>query len=385
MAVLLLHVVGLAHCDQEDATDCSEYVDALAKHDIFLNGRKELATELINNGSTAGQFVKDMKNKAKSAAKYQCGNTRFWIDGIYMGTPHQYEELRLASDGYGVDAGFQDVMGNNKTRDLFSKYADLEGSLVLYKFQTFGALDHVWAVLQVPGPKYKVFQSYNMAYSLYAWMSSQLNGLFVDGHIRYWDDVRSYLKAYLEKNGGQLYDNGTITFPANTPPKFQEWARYIVDYNQTMIEANLVKAWDKFGQNKLLDKTPFMTDYVDVLQKLMDATKPLVNTAAVWTQELHDQWISLFGSPNPVCYPGVPFNTLTADAPQQTLELQVRVEIVEMERNSCQENYMEMGNTIPGWVDPLESLTAALVAQKSTVFLATLVISLGYYRVHTRA
>jgi hypothetical protein len=33
---------------------------------------------------------------------------------------------------------------------------------VLYKFQIAGAADHVWAVLQMPGPKYKVYQSYNM-------------------------------------------------------------------------------------------------------------------------------------------------------------------------------------------------------------------------------
>ena len=33
---------------------------------------------------------------------------------------------------------------------------------VFYKFQIAGAADHVWAVLQMPGPKYKVYQSYNM-------------------------------------------------------------------------------------------------------------------------------------------------------------------------------------------------------------------------------
>ena len=38
----------------------------------------------------------------------------------------------------------------------------MDSHLILYKFQTYGAVDHVWAVLQSPGPKYKVFQSYNM-------------------------------------------------------------------------------------------------------------------------------------------------------------------------------------------------------------------------------
>ncbi len=44
----------------------------------------------------------------------------------------------------------------------FSQYAELEDTMVLYKFQLAGVADHVWAVLQVPGPEYKVMQSYNM-------------------------------------------------------------------------------------------------------------------------------------------------------------------------------------------------------------------------------
>ena len=57
--------------------DCTSYVKKLSKEDIFLNGRKLLAVELIKNGTTAGQFVKDMKDKAKPDQKYQCGFTRF--------------------------------------------------------------------------------------------------------------------------------------------------------------------------------------------------------------------------------------------------------------------------------------------------------------------
>jgi hypothetical protein len=42
------------------------------------------------------------------------------------------------------------------------QYADLKDKFVVFKFQTAGVADHVWAILQKPGPEYKIYQSYNM-------------------------------------------------------------------------------------------------------------------------------------------------------------------------------------------------------------------------------
>ena len=55
------------------------------------------------------------------------------------------------------------------------------------------------------------------AYSLYAWLSSSMTGMWAGGHIRYWDDVMAALKMYLESNGGPVFANGTIEFPPNSP------------------------------------------------------------------------------------------------------------------------------------------------------------------------
>ncbi len=56
--------------------DCTGYVKDLSIHDIFLNGRKLLATQLVRNGTKAGKFVQDMRDNAVGDEKYQCGYTR---------------------------------------------------------------------------------------------------------------------------------------------------------------------------------------------------------------------------------------------------------------------------------------------------------------------
>ena len=47
---------------------------------------------------------------------------------------------------------------------------------------------------------------------------------------------------------GQLDENDTLTFIPGVPDVIQEWAHFIVDYNQSTIEGNFKKAWDKFGK-----------------------------------------------------------------------------------------------------------------------------------------
>ncbi len=56
------------------------------------------------------------------------------------------------------------------------------------------------------------------------------------------------LQGYLESKGGSISENGTITFPLETPEPLKEWAYYIVNYNQTTIEENFKLAWQKFGK-----------------------------------------------------------------------------------------------------------------------------------------
>ena len=92
-------------------------------------------------------------------------NNRSWIAEILQGLSNQYTELTARNNSGTVMAGFINVTGS-KIVDMFHKNIG-STKRILYKFQIVGPLDHVWLVEQLPyGGGYRVYQSYNNAYSL---------------------------------------------------------------------------------------------------------------------------------------------------------------------------------------------------------------------------
>ena len=65
----------------------------------------------------------------------------------------------------------------------------------------------------------------------------------------------------------------------------------------------------------------------------------------------------LFGSPNPIAYPGVKFRRLASLLGLPPLfELQIRVDTIPMnDRNGCEENYEALLGTIPSFSSPKSS------------------------------
>ena len=45
----------------------------------------------------------------------------------------------------------------------------------------------------------------------------------------------------------------------------------------------------------------------------------------LWTKEIFDRWIELFGTPNHYCYPDVPFNAAEANTLPNFLRLKIKV------------------------------------------------------------
>lgn len=84
---------------------------------------------------------------------------------VLQGLSNQYTELTHRNNSGMAAAGFVNVTGS-KVVDLFRKNIG-SSQRILYKFQIVGPLDHVWLVEQLPfGGGYRVYQSYNNAYSL---------------------------------------------------------------------------------------------------------------------------------------------------------------------------------------------------------------------------
>lgn len=239
-------------------------------------------------------------------------------------------------------AGFVNATGQ-KIVELFDKNV---GSVdrILYKFQIVGPLDHVWMVEQLAkGAGYRVYQSYNNAYSLKAWLAKGSLAGLQGTDIIIWHDVIKMADDFLKKYGASMSNLDGLPSPL-LPLK--PWLVHIRDYNLTQVEAELRKAWSVIGQGRIMDKEYFYRNYLTKLANLTEDIIPLVSTAKLWPSRLHEQWTELFGAPNPVLYPGYPFNTLTAEMSQNyALEVKPVVINASME-NSCQSNANILKNSL---------------------------------------
>ena len=163
---------------------------------------------------------------------------------------------------------------------------------------------------QLPyGGGYRVYQSYNNAYSLKAWLSTGNLKAMHGTDIIIWHDVIKMADNMLKMYGGSLSDLN------NLPARFKAmkpWLMHIRDYNLTQVEAEFRKAWSVIGQGTIMSKDYFYKNYLKKLANLTEFILPYVNTAKLWPRNLHELWTELFGAPNPVLYPGYPFNNLTA-------------------------------------------------------------------------
>jgi len=295
-------------------TDCFyDSVKNLSWFDRLLNSRLEEKNKLIKSGTKKSQWLSTMRTIKSSGKTYSCGFTRSWIAEILQGLSSQYSELVHRNSTGTQAAGFINVTGS-KIVDLFNRNAG-STKRILYKFQIVGPLDHVWMVEQLPyGGGYRVYQSYNNAYSLKAWLAKKDHQKMHGSDIMIWYDVINMASQFLKPYGGSMSDLDNLPGPLSP---MKPWLMFIRDYNLTQVDANLKKAWSKFGQGKINTKDYFFSNYLYILGNLTEKIIPLVSTPKLWTQELHDQWILLFGSPNPVLYPGFAFNQLTAQYSQK--------------------------------------------------------------------
>ena len=261
-------------------------------------------------------------------------NSRGWIAEILQGLSSQYDEFKVKNQSGWPAAGYLNVTGN-KVVDLFNSNLN-SPNRILYKFQIVGPLDHVWMVEQLAvGGGYRVYQSYNNAFSLKAWLAKGNLKALHGTDIIIWHDVIKMANNFLKKYGASISDLD------NLPAALQgmkPWLVHIRDYNLTQVESEFRKAWSVVGQGRIMSKDYFYKNYLQVLANLTEAIIPFVSTTKPWTRELHDKWTSLFGAPNPVLYPGYPFNTLTAQY-SQNFALEVRALVINSTAEAqCQAN-----------------------------------------------
>ncbi|XP_057307777.1 uncharacterized protein LOC130645714 isoform X1 [Hydractinia symbiolongicarpus] len=320
-------------CDLKDTAtppskDCFfDAANGLKSYDKLLCGRLDPKYNLINDGITYEKYAEYFKNFKSNGTEFSCGYTRDWLIEMARGLKNNYDELKNRRISHAA-AGYVDATGD-KLKDLFNSKLG-SSQRIFYEMQIVGPLDHVWLIEQLAnGAGYRVYQSYNGAYSLYAWMNTDANKfseLWDKKEIIYWQKVYDQAAAFLQSKGLDIEKLDNLPSMLNW---MKPWLTNIKKYNKTGIIENLKKAWVNFGAGKTLSQKDFYEKYLLVLGDMTEKIKPLVNTSKPWTQKLHDQWINLFASPNPLCYPDVPFDTLTATLPQ---DYKLEVKVAEMNK-----------------------------------------------------
>lgn len=161
---------------------------------------------------------------------------------------------------------------------------------------------------------YRIYQSYHDAYSLKAWLSTSVDNLYnaVSGDIMMFNEVKQMADQTVQKlTGGKqgLYTNWENS--TDIQDVMKPFLRYIRDYNKTTVISNFKRAWSKYGQGKSVPWSAFQV-YLDSLANITAYFKANDNTQTLFSEKVWNDWIDLFGSPNPVHFPNLPLNALTS-------------------------------------------------------------------------
>jgi hypothetical protein len=194
---------------------------------------------------------------------------------------------------------------------------------------------------------YRIYQSYNDAYSLKAWLSENITGLFnaTDGDIMIFNKVKFQVNGLIQQlTNGQFNINSNLSNVVQIPQVFLPFIKYVRDYNQTKAVDIFKRALNKYGKSKILSWETF-SNYIDILANMTSYLKENVNTQTLFSEKIYNNWIDLFGSPNPVHFVNLPNNAVTNFLfnPKRNYDFQVKTIILDKSQ-SCEENFFILKN-----------------------------------------
>ena len=203
-----------------------------------------------------------------------------------------------------------------------------------------GTEDHVFAIEQIPRQGYRIYQSYNDHYSLKAWLSTSLDGLFGadDGEIMLPRKTQARIDQML-----RMQTNGSVSLDNldNLPELFKPLIPYLEDLrdvNENITVGRFKKAWEKYGKGQIISPDVFFNEYLPNTKTFVDFYKFNDTTNNVITQEVYDKWIDLYGAPNG--FPGYPANFLSNILfPDRTYRFEIMPKVLGWNLDSkCREN-----------------------------------------------
>ena len=262
-----------------------------------------------------------------------------WVSEVFVGLKDQFTEYKNGFQG--PAAGYNNYIGKD-LRDLFVSRRNYPNHII-YQLRHNGTEDHVWTIEQLANNRgYIIYQSFFETYSLKAWLSSNINGMYNpdDGEIMMINVVKNEVNKMIQYvSNGQLDINSDLS-NSPIPAYFIPFVDYIRDYNRESVLSNFRRAWSQWGKGQAINWKSFSV----YLNKLADMTayfKNNVNTENLFSEKVFNDWIDLFGSPSPVHYFNMPNNAITNLAFAQSprgYDFQVKVTVLKDSEN-CEANF----------------------------------------------
>ena len=289
---------------------CLEIITKLSSFDKCLSSRHAFKVNLASKSRNANSFIKDQSNYNYfcNGTYFACGLTTSWVTEVFEGLKAQYNECKFYNGFNGEAAGYSTDYDN-----IFNTMGSLNFHIILHLRHT-GLHDHVWTVEQLPYREgYRIYQSYQDVYSLKAWLSQNLTGLFEpeNGDIMLPSKTKIMINAKIEEmtNGTASLEN-LEALPSIFEP-LMPFLKYIRDINQTTVLEHFKKAWEKYGQSKIISHSEFWNEYLPKLRKIINFLKENETSSVPFPEEIYNHWIELYGATDNVVYPGLPTNVLT--------------------------------------------------------------------------
>jgi len=364
---------------------CFDVINELAEKDRQLSqnfqddGDDRVGSKMSNGAK--GLNYKDWAHAVKSQKNnrgtiFSCGYSSSWVGEVLTGLKTQYVEysnyapdLVVAKEKNITKYPYSDVTGGRVTKLFNESKGSKDGKL--FRFKHTGIIDHVWAVEQLPGGKgYRVYQSYNGAYSLKAWLAGNISDIKY-GPDKFGYDAVAWSRVVAQFNqtivsachGLTIHNAENITagtcpiFGAHAPA-FSQWAVFARDYGEEQVLENLETSRALFGKGQILNETTFFDEYVRRLEFISEfLLNSTIDETMVWTNLSSNKWIELFASPAPQQWVGLP--TMLIPSMFSLKGYHLEVVVADINRNkrekSCCEHGDDLLSAIPDETGKLES------------------------------
>ena len=175
-----------------------------------------------------------------------------------------------------------------------------------------GTQDHVWTIEQTPNNGgYRIYQSYNDAYSLNAWLASDISQMFANGDITEPSVLKKTVgDGVVSWSGGAATIDNLTKLPDSLKPLIP-YVEFVRDYKQAAVLVNFEKAWNAYGKGMLLTWEKFQT-YLENLKTLANYFSVNDTTTNPFSQDIFNLWINMFSAPDPIYFPNYPNNFLSS-------------------------------------------------------------------------